>query len=64
MINKDMTVLQAIQENHQVEQIFLSFGIGCGIFSNNSGTTIEDICIKRGIEIEKLVNELNYNRYY
>lgn len=64
MINKDMTILQAIQENHQVEQIFLSFGIGCGIFSSNNAGTIEDICIRRGIDIERLINELNYNRYY
>ena len=64
MINRNMTVLEAIQENHQVEQILLSFGIGCGIFSNNIGSTIEDICIKRGIDVEKLLNELNYNRFY
>ena len=64
MINKDMIVLEAIQENPQVEQILLSFGIGCGIFSSNSRITIEDMCIKKGIDIERLINELNYNRFY
>ena len=46
MINKDMTVLEAIQENPQVEQILLSFGIGCGIFSSNSRIIIDSIKMK------------------
>lgn len=64
MITKDMTIRETIQKNHQAQQVFLSFRIGASIIGSDEDQTIEEACIEHGINLEQLLKELNYNRYY
>lgn len=64
MITKDMTISEAVNENHQAEQILMTNRIGCGRTNINDSQTIEEACIEHGVNLEHLLRELNFNRYY
>ncbi|GAB6168774.1 DUF1858 domain-containing protein [Clostridium carnis] len=64
MITRDMTLSEAINENHQAQQVLMSFGIGCGGINTNEMITLEEVCLRHGINIEVILKQVNFNRYY
>lgn len=58
-ITKDMTILKILEIDNGVAPIFMNNGMHCLGCVAASGETIEEACQVHGIDVDKLVNELN-----
>ena len=56
MINKDMTIMEALEQNRASATVFAGYGIGC---LAASGETIAEAAAHHGIDVDELVNKLN-----
>jgi hybrid cluster-associated redox disulfide protein len=59
MITKEMTIGQVIRENPDKIPVFLRNGLTCIGCPMSSFETIEQGAVSHGIDVEKLVRELN-----
>lgn len=64
MITEDMSLNDVILKNPGAQSILMSFGIGCGILNKNEEETLKEACIEHGVNLEVLLRELNFSRYY
>ena len=59
MINKDMLVGQVLKEYPETADVFRALGMHCLGCPSSSGESLEDACTIHGIDVDKLVDELN-----
>lgn len=64
MITKDMKLVDIINENHQAPQVLMTLRIGCGKNNTNENMTIEEACIRHGVNLEYALRHLNFRSYY
>lgn len=64
MITKDMKLVDIINENHQAPQVLMTLRIGCGENTTNENMTLEEACIRHGINLEYALRQLSFRRYY
>ncbi len=58
-VNKDMIVADVLRMDRNCAPIFFSNGLHCLGCPSASGESIEDACAAHGIDVEKMVGELN-----
>lgn len=58
-VTKDMTITEILEINRGTAPIFMSNGMHCLGCAAASGESLEEACSVHGIEVEKLVDELN-----
>ena len=59
MINKDMTIMEALEQNRASATVFAGYGMGCIGCLAASGETIAEAATHHGIDVDELVNKLN-----
>ena len=59
MINKDMTIMEALEQNRASATVFAGYGMGCIGCLAASGETIAEAAAHHGIDVDELVNKLN-----
>ncbi len=59
MITKEMTIMEAIQENHDVAAVLQSYGMHCLGCAMSSGETIEEAAAVHGFSVEELLQAIN-----
>lgn len=59
MITKDMTIMEAVNENENAGQILMSIGMHCLGCAMAHGETVEEAAQTHGVDIDKLLEMLN-----
>ncbi len=59
MITKDMTIMEAIQENDAVAAVLQSYGMHCLGCAMARGETIEEAAGVHGFQVEELLAAIN-----
>ena len=59
IITKDMTVGDALQQNPELVEVFLGFGMHCVSCPVSLMETIEEASMVHGIELDFLLKKLN-----
>ncbi|MCY6958163.1 MULTISPECIES: DUF1858 domain-containing protein [Clostridium] len=60
-ITKDMTIGQLVMNHPKTPAILMNFGMMCVGCPSAQGETIEEAAMVHGMDIEKLLEELNKN---
>ncbi len=58
-INKDTTIAEALSHNPKAAQVFMRYGMHCLGCASATGETIAQAAIAHGVEVDKLLKELN-----
>ena len=58
-ITKDMTIGEVVRNHPKTPAILMGFGMGCVGCPSAQAETIEEASMVHGIELEKLLEELN-----
>jgi hybrid cluster-associated redox disulfide protein len=58
-ITKDMTIGEIVRNFSKSPAILMSFGMGCVGCPSAQGETLEEAAMVHGMDIEKLLEELN-----
>ncbi len=61
-ITKDMTIGEILQQNPNLEEIFLGFGMHCVSCPVSQMETIEEASMVHGVDTDFLVKKLNENK--
>lgn len=64
MVTKDMRLIDIINNNHQASQVLMALRIGCSEYTTNENMTLEEACIRHGINLDYAINHLNFKSYY
>lgn len=56
---KEMTIKEALEKDSRSAEIFQSFGMHCLYCPAASGEPIEEAAVVHGIDVDKLMEELN-----
>ena len=59
MVNKEMSIMQVLQINHNTAPIFMQFGMHCLGCPHATAESIADASAVHGIDADELVNALN-----
>lgn len=60
-VNKDMTIGELVKNYPASVEILMSFGMGCVGCPSAQMETIEEAATVHGLDLEKLLTELNNN---
>jgi hybrid cluster-associated redox disulfide protein len=58
-ITKDMIISKVLEMDIESAPVFMSNGMHCLGCPSSSGESLEDACFVHGIDVEKLLRELN-----
>ncbi|MCY6354302.1 DUF1858 domain-containing protein [Clostridium sp. ZS2-4] len=58
-ITKDMTIGEIVRNFANSPEVLMSFGMGCVGCPSAQGETLEEAAMVHGMDIEKLLEELN-----
>ncbi|MBO5926135.1 MAG: DUF1858 domain-containing protein [Clostridia bacterium] len=58
-ITKDMLIMQVVEANPNAPEVLLSYGMHCLGCAIAHGETLEEAAEVHGIDLEKLLNDLN-----
>jgi hybrid cluster-associated redox disulfide protein len=58
-ISKEMTIAEALRKKPQSAQVFMRHGMHCLGCAGATGETIAQAAVVHGIELNKLLSELN-----
>ncbi len=58
-INKDMTIAEILQQYPKSREVFIARKMGCTMCFASALETLEQVALMHGIEVQKLVEELN-----
>ena len=64
MITKDMKLVDIINANYQSPQVFMTLRIGCGKNNTNENMTLEEACVRHGVNLEYALRRLNFRSFY
>lgn len=59
MVNKEMTIAQAINVNQGIVPILLDSGMHCVGCPSAQSETLEEACMVHGIDVDELVENIN-----
>lgn len=59
MITKDIKIGELVRNYSFAAEILFNFGMGCVGCPSAQSETIEEACLVHGLELEKLLSELN-----
>lgn len=59
-ITKDMTISDILEVNEELGEVLVEAGMHCLGCAAASGETLEEACEVHGIDVEELVEKLNY----
>jgi len=58
-VTKDMTIMKVLELDQGTAPIFMSNGMHCLGCVAASGESLEEACMVHGIDVDKMVDELN-----
>ena len=61
MVDKNSTISQILAENPSSIDIFNSYGIPCYGNTENQLSSVEDVSIRYGINVDNILNDVNNN---
>ena len=61
MVDKNSTISQILAENPGANDIFNSYGIPCYGNMENQLSSVEDVSIRYGINVDNILNDVNSN---
>ena len=61
MVDKNSTISQILAENPSAIDIFNSYGIPCYGNTENQLSSVEDVSIRYGINVDNILNDVNNN---
>ena len=61
MADRYSSVSQILSENPYAEDILMSYGIPCHGHMENQLSSLEDVAIRYGVDIESMLSQVNNN---
>ncbi len=61
VVNKDMTIGELLQKDISVVPILMEAGMHCIGCPSSQGESLEDACFVHGIDVDPLVQKINYH---
>lgn len=59
MITKEMTIREVLQKDPKTAEVFMKYGMHCLGCPSATGESVAQAAMVHGIDIEKLIKELN-----
>ncbi|SHJ94935.1 hybrid cluster protein-associated redox disulfide domain-containing protein [Anaerobranca californiensis DSM 14826] len=59
MITKEMTIREVLQKDPKTAEVFMKYGMHCLGCPSATGESVAQAAMVHGIDVEKLIKELN-----